>query len=190
MTLRANSTLRDVAVAVAAALQKAGIRAVLTGGGIATIHTRGDYKSDDLDFILQSAPTRKQLDEALKAVGFKRAGDHYEHPTTRFFVEFPRGPLSIGRDLGIRPVEVKVGRGRVLALSPTDSCRDRLAAFYFWNDRQSLDIAVRIAIRERVDLGAVRRWSESEGMAERCGEFERELKRRRRGGRPRATGSR
>lgn len=184
MKVGADSTLRDVAVAVAAALEKAGIRAVLTGGGIATIHTRGDYKSDDLDFILQSAPTRAQLDEALRTVGFRRVRDHYEHPATRFFLEFPRGPLSIGRDLSIRPVGVKVGRGRLLALSPTDSCRDRLAAFYFWNDRQSLDVAVWIALRQRVDFGAIRRWSEGEGMVERFGEFEQELKRRRRGAKP------
>ena len=186
MTLRADSTLREVAVAVAVALQKAGIRAVLTGGGIATIHTRGDYKSEDLDFIVQSAATRAHLDQALGTVGFKRAGDHYDHPTTRFFVEFPRGPLSIGRDFEIRPIEVKVGRGVVLALSPTDSCRDRLAAFYFWNDGQSLDVAVQIGMRERVSLPAIRRWSESEGMLERFHEFERELKRRRRRGKPRA----
>ncbi len=186
MKLGADSALGDVAVAVAAALDKAGIRAVLTGGGIATIFTRGDYMSEDLDFILQSAPTRAQLDEALKVAGFQRAGDHYDHPITSFFVEFPRGPLSIGRDLAIRPIDVKVGRGRILALSATDSCRDRLAAYYFWNDRQSLDTAVLIALRECVDLGTIRRWSKSEGMTERCGEFERELKRRRRSTRRKA----
>lgn len=181
MKVGADSTLSQVAAAVAAALEKAGIRAVLTGGGIAAIHTRGDYKSDDLDFILQSAPKRAQLDEALVTIGFKRVGDHYEHPATHFFLEFPRGPLSIGRDFGIRPVEVKAGRGKVLALSPTDSCRDRLAAFYFWNDRQSLDVAVSTALKERLDLGVIRRWSEDEGMVERFDEFERELKRRRQG---------
>jgi hypothetical protein len=165
-------------------LEDAGIRAVLTGGGIAAIHTDGDYKSDDLDFILQSSPTRKQLDEALGRVGFQRAGDHYDNPATHFFVEFPRGPLSIGRDLAIRPVEVRVGTRRVLALSPTDSCRDRLAAFYHWNDRQSLDVAVLIALRERVDLGVIRKWSESEGKAEQCVEFEKELQRRRRLAKP------
>jgi Probable addiction module antidote protein len=62
--LNERSTLRDVAVAVSRALEAAGIRAVLTGGGIATIHTRGSYKSEDLDFIIQSAPTQAQLDAA------------------------------------------------------------------------------------------------------------------------------
>lgn len=172
-----DSTLSDVVRAVAGALDKAGIRAVLTGGGIAAIHTRGSYKSEDLDFILQSTPTRSQLEAALETVGFQRVRDHYENSRTRFFVEFPRGPLSIGRDLEIRPVEVKIGRGRVLALSPTDSCRDRLAAFYFWNDSQSLEVAVQIATRAGVNLAAIRRWSDSEGMAERFREFERRVKR-------------
>jgi len=188
--LGARSTLPDVAVAVSAALDGAGIRAVLTGGGIATIHTRGDYQSEDLDFILQSAPTRQRLDEVLRSIGFERAGDHYNHKAARFFVEFPRGPLSIGRDLEIRPVEIKVGRRKILGLSSTDSCRDRLAAFYFWNDRQSMDVAVQIALREKVDLGAVRRWSEREGMTAKCAEFEREFERRGRRSRARNRSSR
>ena len=178
MTVDENSTLREVALAVSTALETAGIRAVLTGGGIATIYTRGGYKSEDLDFIIQSAPTQAELDTALKRVGFERTGDHYEHAKSRFFVEFPPGPLSVGRDISIRPEHVKVGRGRVLALSATDSCRDRLAAFYFWNDRQSLEVAVRIGRREKIDLDAIRRWSETEGMAERFVEFERLLKSR------------
>jgi hypothetical protein len=180
--LGADSTLSDVARAVAEALEKAGIRAVLTGGGIAAIHTRGDYKSEDLDFILQSATTRAELEAALETVGFARVRDHYENPRTRFFIEFPRGPLSIGRDLQIRPVDVKIGRGRILGLSPTDSCRDRLAAYYFWNDSQSLEVAVQIARRAGVNLAAIRRWSGSEGMGERFREFERRVKGSRRRG--------
>jgi hypothetical protein len=65
----------------------------------------------------------------------------------RFFVEFPVGPLGIGRDLAVKPVQIRIGGGarRIRALSATDCCRDRLAAFYHWNDRQSLDAAVDIA---------------------------------------------
>lgn len=182
MTLGPDSTLSDVAAVVADALERAGIRVVLTGGGIAAIHTQGDYKSDDLDFILQSATTRAQLDEALRTIGFIRTRDHYDHPRTRFFLEFPRGPLSIGRDLNIQPIQVRVGHGQVTALSPTDSCRDRLAAFYFWNDRQSLDVAIEIALRNRVNLSVIRRWSRSESMEDRYDEFLGEMTKRRRRG--------
>lgn len=177
------SPLGQVAAAVAAALDRAGIRAVLTGGAAAVIYTGGEYQSEDLDFILESSPAQARLDAVLAEVGFSRKYDHYVHRTSRFFIEFPRGPLSIGRDIRIRPVEAVVGRQAVLALSPTDSCRDRLAAFYFWNDRQSLDTAVQIAERNRVDLEVVRKWSVDEGMATKYAEFRRELMKRSRRGR-------
>ncbi|HEX9286531.1 MAG TPA: hypothetical protein VF999_04610 [Thermoanaerobaculia bacterium] len=44
-----------MALAVPEALEKAGIRAVLTGGACAALHTAGGYQSEDVDFILQSA---------------------------------------------------------------------------------------------------------------------------------------
>lgn len=69
----------------------------------------------------------------------------------------------------------------MLALSPTDSCRDRLATFFHWADRQSLAVAVEIAHRNEVDLARIRRWSEAEGHAARFEELERELERRQRG---------
>lgn len=47
---------------------------------------------------------------------------------------------------------LRVGRGRTLALSPTDACRDRLAAFYHWSDRGGLAAAVAIAQRHRVNM--------------------------------------
>ena len=61
-------------------------------------------------------------------------------------------------------------------LSPTDACRDRLAAFYHWHDRQSLGVAVSIAVRNRVKLAAIRRWSVGEGMKHGFDEFLDELK--------------
>jgi hypothetical protein len=171
--------LPDVAAAVADALAKAGIRAVLTGGACATFFTDGAYQSSDLDFILEGEVRRRQLDEALGTAGFVREGDRYVSPDSPFFVEFPRGPLGIGRDLSIRPKPMRIGRTNVRALSATDSCRDRLAAFYHWRDRQSLETAVLIATRHRVNLRKIREWSAREGGAEGFDEFRRELARRR-----------
>ena len=181
MKLSRNATIQQVAREVAIALEKAGIRAVLTGGACAAIHTAGEYQSEDLDFILQSAPTQAALDEAMARAGFRRRRDLYIHPSTPFFVEFPPGPLGIGRDLSIRPIRKRMNRGAwsILTLSATDSCRDRLAAFYHWNDRQSLRAAVQIARRNPVDLEKIRRWSRKENAAEGCREFESELARAR-----------
>jgi hypothetical protein len=185
MTITRKSTLGDVAAVVAGALDGAGISAVLTGGACATIYSKGAYQSHDLDFIIRSGGTRRSLDVAMASVGFRRDGDRYVHPATPFFVEFPRGPLAIGEDVAITPVELTVGGGRTLALSSTDACRDRLAAFYHWSDRQSLDVAVEIALANPVNMRTIKRWSQTEGALEQFDEFRRQVARKSQGGRPR-----
>jgi hypothetical protein len=169
MKITPRSSLKHVAVVVASALNGANIRAVLTGGACATIYSAGAYQSEDIDLILQSSPTQRFLDATMAGVGFVRRGNYYEHPDSRFFVEFPRGPLAIGSDTSIQPAELPVAGVRLLLLSATDSCRDRLAAFYHWNDRQALRAAVAIATRHAVDLEQVRAWS---GREEASREFE------------------
>ena len=180
MTLGARSTLSDVARVVGGALRDAKFQAVLVGGACATIYSRGEYQSLDLDFILETGVTRKSLDAAMAGAGFRRSGDRYVHPKTKFFVEFPRGPLSIGRDTAIRTVMLRVGASRIRALSATDSCRDRLAAFYFWNDLSSLGSALAIARRQKVNLHVIRGWSREEGHGEKFERFRRLLEAARR----------
>lgn len=181
MPITKRSTIRDVAAAVGSALRAAGFDAILTGGACAAVYSAGACVSHDLDFIIRSGGTRSELDATLAVVGFARVRDRYVHPATPFFVEFPRGPLSIGDDTNIRPANLEIGGSTIAALSPTDSCRDRLAAFYHWSDRQSLRSAVEIALRVRVNMAAIRRWSEREGASDRFEEFRIEVASRRRG---------
>jgi hypothetical protein len=42
-------------------------------------------------------------------------------------------------------------------LSPTDCVKDRLCAFYFWNDLQGLEQAVLVAKSQQVDLKEIKR---------------------------------
>jgi len=123
----------------------------------------------------------EDLDRAMAMLDFKRVQDRYVRRGIPFFVEFPRGPLGIGEDFRIRPVWRSRGRARTLTLSATDACRDRLAAFFHWNDRQSLAAAVAIAARNRVGFGKVRGWSRKEGHLEGYATFIAELRRARTG---------
>jgi len=168
--------LPEVAAAVGAHLRERGIEAVLTGGACVSVYTDGSYVSKDADFVIRGRVRQAALDTALGELGFEREGDRYVHAHVGFYLEFPPGPLAIGSDLNIRPVEVTVGDDRLLALSPTDSCRDRLAAFYHWRDRQSLRLAVAIALRQRVDLKAIKKWSREEGKLADYDEFIREVR--------------
>lgn len=195
MRLTARSGLPTVAIVVGAALSHHGLHAVLTGGACASLYSGGRYTSRDMDFILNGSVTQGRLDEAMASVGFVRSGDRYVHPRVPFYVEFPRGPLAIGDDYRIRPVARTLpGGGRALLLSATDSCRDRLAAFYHWHDRESLRVAVWIALAQRLQLAGVQRWSAAEGFATEFEEFLAAVKRARarrpRKGRPPSVGRR
>lgn len=175
MKLGPKSTLADVAIEVGDALRRAGIRAVLTGGACASFYSVGAYHSQDADFVLLGACGAAELDGAMGSLGFGRSRGCYVHPGVPFVIEFPAGPLGIGEDFQIRPVWKRRRRARMLALSATDSCRDRLAAFYHWKDRQALAAAVAIALRQRVAFAKVKRWSAAEGHPEAYERFVAEL---------------
>ena len=165
---------------VAEALSRARVRAVLSGGACASIHSGGVYQSVDLDFILQEYESPQQIAAAMGSIGFSRSGDQFFHPEAKFYVEFPPGPLSIAGDYQIEPVDIRIGNRSVLGLSATDSCRDRLAAFFFWNDRLGLQAAVQVALGSHVDLDRIRAWSEGQGAQERFQTFLDEIERVRR----------
>jgi hypothetical protein len=177
--LKARDSLATVAFAVGDALRRHGVAAVMTGGACATWFSGGEYQSSDVDFVTQGDPQQRVVDEALSELGFRRNRDRYVHPDLPYVVEFPAGPLAIGADHDIRPIQIAAGGIRIRSLSATDACRDRLAAFYHWNDRQSLEVALAIARRHKLDLRKIRTWSESEGMTEKYDRFRTALKQRR-----------
>jgi hypothetical protein len=187
VALTRRSSLKQVAITVGSALRKHGIHGVLTGGACANVYTKGGYVSGDVDVVLSGRVTRATLDEAMDSVGFKRSGDRYIHPGVDYFVEFPPGPLAIGSDITIRPVTIKSGAHAALSLSATDSCRDRLAAYFHWKDRQSFETAVQIAMVNRISLTVVRAWSKQEGRLDAFEEFRSELERRRGVAKPRRS---
>jgi hypothetical protein len=168
----ASSTLTEVAYAVCTALDHARFTAVLTGGSAATFYAPEAYLSDDLDFVLALRGTNGE--SVLKQLGYERRGDFYVHPSSRFSLEFPPGPLAIGDDL-IRTWSTFRRRGEVLhVLTPTDSCRDRLASFLFWNDFRGLEQALYVyrAQRRKVDLESIRAWCTRERQPEKFELFE------------------
>ena len=177
MKLGPDSTIVEVALTVGTALRARGIQAVLTGGACVSVYTDGSYMSKDADFIIQSRVTQETLDYAMGELGFARDQERYLHDACPFYVEFPPGPLSIGGDTDIMAIELPFRGGTALAISATDSCRDRLAAFYHWRDIQSLQLAVAVARHQQVDFRLIKKWSIAEGCLKGYEEFRRELAR-------------
>ncbi len=172
------STLEDVAFEVCTALDEIGITAVLTGGSAATYYAPEAIQSDDVDFVITMGMTLPGGEQALVRLGYRRDGDFYVHERTRFPLEFPPGPLMVGAE-HIQNWHTERRKKRLLhVLTPTDSCRDRLAAFMFWNDFSSLDQAIAVARSRRrdMDLDLVRTWCTQEGHADKYRVFETRLR--------------
>lgn len=179
MRIDKRTPLATVAVLIGDALRRSGIRGVLTGGACATFHSRGTYVSRDVDFVLPAGTRQRDLDEAMHSIGFARNGNRYVHPKSLFFAEFPAGPLAIGQAHHPTPVRIRIGRATAWSLSATDSCLDRLAAFYHWGDRQARSVALNIALGNRVFLSRIREWSAKEGKRTEFEAFLAELRRAR-----------
>jgi hypothetical protein len=76
------------------------------------------------------------------------------------------GPLSVGEEQVKEVREIRLDTGLLRIISPTDCIKDRLAAYYHWNDAQSLEQAVLVADSVEVDIDEVERWSKVEGKGQ------------------------
>ncbi len=111
-------------------------------------------------------------------LGFVQENRYFKHDGVVFLVEFPRGPLAVGKEPvgAIREIEFSTGTLRII--SPTDCVKDRLAAYYHWKDRQSLEQAALVASSNDIDLAEIERWSKREGMADKFKEIALQLEKR------------
>lgn len=137
---------------------------------VVSIYTNNRYQSFDLDFI--SFADKRKIKVAMESIGFRQdKGRHFIHPNSDFFVEFPGTAVVVG-DQPVREFStIEYPEGILKLLTPTDSVKDRLAAFYHWNDPQALQQAVWITESQPVNLSSVRKWSEKEGMLQKYSEF-------------------
>lgn len=162
----ADLSLGELAAFIAEHLRSKGIETVLVGGACISIYSANAYSSFDLDFIITGSSTRQRVRAALAEIDFHEEHRYFVNAQTPFFVEFPSGPLAVGEEPPSEIRSLRFATGTLRLLSPTDSVKDRLAAFYHWQDRQSLEQAVLIAGEHPIDIAEVRRWSGHEGFAE------------------------
>lgn len=162
----AKMSVGELAAYISNHLRGLGIEVVLSGGSCVSIYSAGKYVSMDLDFIDTRFATRREILEAMSAIGFTPEKRYFKHPDADLLVEFPSGPPAVGKEPIGAINKIEFSTGVLWILSPTDCVKDRLAAYYHWNDLQSLEQAVLVAQSNNVDLNEVKRWSEAEGMSD------------------------
>jgi hypothetical protein len=154
--------IKELASLVCQKLKEKNIDAVLVGGACVSIYTKNKYVSYDLDFV--SHTSLKSISTVLFDIGFKKESSrHFIREDCPFFIEFVAPPLSIGSEPVKNIKKLKSRFGELVLLTPTDSVKDRLAAFYHWNDPQALEQAVMIGKIQKISLPEIKKWSEQEG---------------------------
>jgi len=167
------ASLLEIAAWVCAGLSKQNIHPVLVGGSAVSAHTANRYQSLDVD--LATVADVGMIGEIMRELGFRKTGRVWAHPRFKPTVDFVQGPPAVGR-MVLTGFQVKKTKyGPVSVTTPTQSVMDRLAAFYHWNDRQSLEQALLIARNTPVGLRQIAAWSKAEGMADKHVIFRRNL---------------
>lgn len=154
---------QELAALVCTHLDNHGYRCVLSGGGCVSIYTFNKYQSNDLDFIELYSNNTSNFKELMSEIGFIFENGYFKNEKFKFIVEFPIGPLSIGSEPIHNFETIEFKTGKLFLLSVTDCIKDRLAAYYFWNDNQSLIQAKMVAKGNIFDLKEIERWSKVEG---------------------------
>lgn len=158
---------KELAAFICTHLEKHEIEVTLTGGSCVSIYSDNQYSSMDLDFIERISVKRKFLIKCLEEIGFYEENRCFKHTDTELFVEFPPGPLAVGNEPITEVITLETEVGDLRIISPTESVKDRLAAYYFWNDLQCLDQAIMVADHNEINVDEVERWSFKQGEEEK-----------------------
>jgi hypothetical protein len=172
-------SIAELAALICEALKKEGLVATLSGGACAEIYSNKKYVTGDLDFVVNYVwpGNDKIIKKVMTELGFEKNGRIYlnVNDLVEYSVEFPPGPLSVGEEYQITPVELKLKTGSLSLLSPTDSAKDRLTGYFYGNDAQCLEQAVMICQLNNVSMDDIRQWAKKEGKPEKYKEFEKRL---------------
>ncbi len=162
--------IEELAALISTHLTKNNIEVVLVGGACVSLYSNNRYLSYDIDLVTET-PIRK-ISPVLQELGFLNTGGRlFKNPKCKFIIDFPAPPVSIG-DSPVRKFNnIKNRLGNIQLLTPTDCVKDRLAAYYFWNDQQSLEQAIMVSKRNKVNFSEIEKWSVNQEETVKYKEF-------------------
>ncbi|MCB1053522.1 MAG: hypothetical protein KDC71_23165 [Acidobacteria bacterium] len=163
------TSLIELAFIVCDHLKNHQIIAVLTGGSAVSVYTQNRYQSSDLDFV--SSASHKQIAAAVQKLGFRTRGRIFQHPENSLTLDFPSGPLAVGDEILVTWQTLTKNNDTLYILTPTQSVKDRLASYFYYDDLQCLDQAVWVAQAQAVDLAELESWSEREKNTKKFQDF-------------------
>ena len=168
--------LGELAAFICSSLLIHGIDCVLTGGACVSIYSNNEYQSADIDFIESGYSERKKIKAILSELGFVEFHRYFKCDNVKYFIEFPSGPLAIASESVQEISEIIFSTGVLKLLSPTDCVKARLAAYYHWDDLQSLAQAISVSQNQKIHIDEIERWSRIENCSDKFEKIRNKLK--------------
>lgn len=169
-------SIKELAAYISHYLRENGVANVLTGGACVSIYTDNKYMSYDLDYVNIEEVSIRRISSILKRVGFEEKDRIFINKNVKYSVDILSPPLSVGEQKIVDVNTLEINNMILKLLTPTDSVKDRLAAFYFWNDRQALEQALMIQRDNKVDFAKIKEWSKMEREMEKFEYFRKKAK--------------
>ena len=166
----------EIAGAVESHLRENGVDAVLVGGACVTIYSENKYVSSDLDLVTDASI--RKVEKILAGIGFKKIeGRLFGRKDCDYILDFVAPPLAIGNEPVNLLSTIKTRQGEFKLLTPSDCVKDRLSAYYHWNDFQSFDQAVMVAKAQKtkINLDEIAEWSKKENNTDKFNKFRKEV---------------
>lgn len=133
-------------------------------GGLAVeIYSENLYLTKDIDMVNTSYHPPAAINQAMGEIGFTKKGRVYVNDTTDICVEFPSAPLAVGEELIQETTKVQVDAREIPILYAKDVIKDRLVAYFHWQDRPSLVQALAVMSNHPIDAGELKAFCEKEG---------------------------
>ncbi len=163
--------IKELAGIISEEMRANGINSILVGGACVVVYSDNEYTSYDLDFVTFS--NLNEIKPVLEKLGFRQEGiRHFVNKRCKFYIDLNPPPVSVGKEDVIDKFnKLKTKNGVVKLFTPTDCVKDRLAAYYHWNDPESLEQAILVAKRQKIDINEIKRWSEKEESLGKFNEF-------------------
>lgn len=144
------------AAVISEALQHAGMRPTLVGGGAVEFYAPGAYITHDLDFVGEGKPL-DAIASVMRALGFERSGRHWIRNT--LYVEVPSLHLDDPAD------EYSVGPFRLRVIRKEYILGERIVGFRHWqawaHAQQAIDMIA--ALCGDLDEAELRQYLRREG---------------------------
>lgn len=155
----------ELAAIVANHLQQHDINVVLVGGLAVEIYSDNLYLTKDIDMVDTSYQKPARINQAMAEIGFTKQGRVYINNTTLICVEFPAAPLAVGEELIKETTHIKTAAGDIPILFVSDVIKDRLAAYFYWQDKPSLVQALAIMINQGIAPATLKSFCVREGKS-------------------------